>query len=191
MFASKRAEYLIEHEGARIPYSVVRSERRTLAVTIARDGTVVVRAPRRVAMTEIGRIVQAKAGWVARKRAELAKWAAEVPAKPLGPAEIAETREVFAERLEACWSEFARPGETMPELRVRIMRSRWGSLAPSGRVCLNAHLLRASPECLDYVIFHELCHLRVRGHGSAFYAELGRHVPDWRQRKAELRELRV
>ncbi|MDZ4177821.1 MAG: M48 family metallopeptidase, partial [Coriobacteriia bacterium] len=110
-----------------------------------------------------------------------------VPVEPLAPERIAEARRLFGERLEACWATFARPGEVMPELRVRTMRSRWGSLAASGRISLNAHLVRAPAGCLDYVIFHELCHLRVREHGPAFYAELARHVPEWKLRKRELR----
>jgi predicted metal-dependent hydrolase len=69
----------------------------------------------------------------------------------------------------------------MPPLRVRAMRTRWGSLAPSGTVTLNAELVRATSEQLDYVIFHELCHLRVRGHGRDFYGELARYVPEWRR----------
>ncbi len=81
---------------------------------------------------------------------------------------------------------FAGPGERKPQLRVRAMRSRWGSLTPSGYVTLNAALVRATLEQLDYVIFHELAHLRVRGHNAAFYAEVARYVPEWRARRAEL-----
>ena len=66
------------------------------------------------------------------------------------------------------------------------MRSRWGSLTASGSVTINAFLVRTPVECLDYVIFHELSHLRIRGHNAAFYAEVARYVPAWRARRAEL-----
>lgn len=169
-----------------VPVSIVRSDRRTLALTVSADGAVRARAPRRLARREIERFVHERAGWIERTHTRaLAR--AEASAGPLTAAEIAEADTLFRERLDACWPLFARDGERTPQLRVRTMRSRWGSLAPSGTVTLNAHLVRLPVACLDYVIFHELCHLRVRGHNAAFYAEVERYVPEWRARRAELR----
>jgi predicted metal-dependent hydrolase len=90
-------------------------------------------------------------------------------------------------RVAACWTAFARRGETMPDVRVRIMRSRWGSLTAGGKMSLSAYLMRAPAECIDYVIFHELCHLRVRNHSAAFYHEVERYVPKWRRLRVRLR----
>lgn len=60
------------------------------------------------------------------------------------------------------------PGRPIPSLRIRRMRSRWGSLSPGGALTLNEDLVRAPRECIDYVIYHEFCHLEHAGHGSAF-----------------------
>jgi len=172
----------------RITFELVRSDRRSVAVCVLPDGAVRVRAPRRTRADVIARIVAERAGWIARKRAEGAALA-ERRLPPLAAADIAEAKRVFAGRLDACWDVFGRPGESMPELRVRAMRSRWGSLSPHGRMTLNAQLVRAPQACLDAVVFHELCHLRVRGHGPDFYRELARYVPEWKARRAELRGL--
>jgi len=94
-------------------------------------------------------------------------------------------------RVAACWAVFARPGEAVPDVRVRLMRSRWGSLTATNRMSLSAYLMRAPAECVDYVIFHELCHLRVRNHSAAFYREVERYVPDWRRLRVRLREASV
>lgn len=107
----------------------------------------------------------------------------------LGAWLLAEARRELPDRLAACWERFGRPDETMPTLRVRLMRSRWGSLAARSRMTLNAHLLRASDEAMDAVVYHELCHMRVDGHGADFYAELAAYVPEWRRYRAELRGL--
>jgi hypothetical protein len=181
----------VTHEGSRIPYVVVRSDRRTLAVTIARDGTVRVRAPRRISGAEVARLVAVKASWIARKRDELASHGPGLADTPLDAVQRAEAHRVLAERLASCWSRFARPGERMPELRVRPMRSRWGSMSASGGMSLNAYLLFASRECIDYVVFHELCHLRVRNHGQEFYREVATYVPEWRERRRALRALTI
>ncbi len=74
--------------------------------------------------------------------------------------------------------------QTMPpHLRIRAMRSRWGSLCRERGMTLNTVLIQAPPECLDYVIFHELCHLSYRGHGPRFYRLLSAVLPDWEARK--------
>lgn len=169
----------------RIPVTVLRSDRRTLALTVSAAGEVRARAPRRLPARDIERFVRERAGWIERKHAEAAERAAR-SAGPLTAEELAKARALFAERLDACWAMFAGPGERKPQLRVRAMRSRWGSLTRSGYVTLNAALVRATLEQLDYVIFHELAHLRVRGHNAAFYAEVARYVPEWRARRAEL-----
>lgn len=68
-------------------------------------------------------------------------------------------------------------------LRLRRMRSRWGSCSRDGRVCLNSALLHADPDCIDYVICHELAHLREFNHGPRFHAWMDRLCPDWPDRK--------
>lgn len=178
----------VVHDGQQLLCEVVRTGRRTLALTVSSDGAVRARAPRHMPLSDIERFAQSKAEWIARKRTEVVArgWSAR---EPLDPAEIGRARELFSERYDACWAVFATPGETRPPLRLREMRSRWGSLAPSGRITLNTYLVRAPVDCLDHVIFHELCHLRERGHGPRFYAQLERYVPEWRERRRELREL--
>jgi predicted metal-dependent hydrolase len=54
---------------------------------------------------------------------------------------------------------------------------------------LNLDLIQAPTTCIDYVITHELCHLKVRDHSRAFYALLTRVMPDWESRKARLERL--
>ena len=73
-----------------------------------------------------------------------------------------------------------------PHLIVRTMRSRWGSLSAGGRMTLNTHLVRAPRPCIEYVVTHELCHLKHRDHGARFFRLLGQLMPDWERRKQRL-----
>lgn len=69
----------------------------------------------------------------------------------------------------------------------RWMTSRWGSCNPQRRrICLNLELMRRRPECLEYVVVHELVHLRERGHGPRFVALMDQYLPDWRRWRSEL-----
>jgi len=95
-------------------------------------------------------------------------------------------RERFQEVLHRCLPGFERFGVTAPKLMIRRMKTRWGSLSPNGTLTLNVELIRAPKECLEYVITHELCHLKHQQHDAAFYRLLEQHMPDWERRKHKL-----
>lgn len=91
--------------------------------------------------------------------------------------------EIFRRAEDSLRGEFGEP----VELGVRYMRSRWGSCTAAKReIRLNAALVTAPPECVEYVCLHELAHLKARGHGKDFYRVLGRICPDHRELKKRL-----
>lgn len=92
----------------------------------------------------------------------------------------------FQNSFERCWPKFERMGLSKPKLSIRHMKTRWGSLSSSGRLTLNIDLIRAPNECLDYVVIHELCHLKHHNHSPAFYELLEATMPDWKKRKHKL-----
>lgn len=70
---------------------------------------------------------------------------------------------------------------------VKQMKTRWGSCNPkAGRIWINLNLATKSPRCLEYVVLHELLHLREKYHNKRFYAYLGQYMPDWKEIRAEL-----
>ena len=75
-----------------------------------------------------------------------------------------------------------------PQLAVRVMRSRWGSCSPSGRITLNVKLIQMPTAHIDYVIYHELCHLAEPSHNARYYELLDRVLSDWRERRQRLNE---
>lgn len=97
-------------------------------------------------------------------------------------------RLVLQERLEAMASSL-RWTRTAPVMRLQIMKVQWGSCSPAGRLTLNPHLVKAPRECIDYVLLHELCHLKEHNHSQKFYRLLERHLPRWRRKKERLDEL--
>lgn len=81
-------------------------------------------------------------------------------------------------------------GRVLPPPRVVRLRSRWGSCAADGRITLNLCLVLLAQPLIDYVLWHELCHLREMNHGPRFYALLAAALPDYRERQTALREER-
>lgn len=72
-------------------------------------------------------------------------------------------------------------------LSIRDTRSRWGSCGPDGRIMLSLRLVLAPPAVFRYVVVHELCHLRWRGHGPRFWALVARQMPDFERQRDWLR----
>ncbi|MDD3966313.1 MAG: SprT family zinc-dependent metalloprotease [Candidatus Neomarinimicrobiota bacterium] len=76
----------------------------------------------------------------------------------------------------------------LPETSLRFykMKRRWGSCSAKGMITLNTELIKHDPACIDYVILHELCHLKVPAHNKAFYDLLESVLPDWKTRRGKL-----
>ncbi len=100
-----------------------------------------------------------------------------------------EARRIFPVRLAFCHEAMNTLHLPFPELKIRKMRTRWGSCTKSGVVTLNLELVRMPPECIDYVITHELCHMVEFNHSARFYEVQSRFMPDWKARKQQLEEL--
>jgi hypothetical protein len=132
-------------------------------------------------------------------------WQAELPAAPrrvgdrlmVGAAWEAVERQVLAWYRGEAHTLFparlahhaARMGVAAPPWRLSNARTRWGSLSPKGVVGLNWRLMKTPGEILDYVICHELAHLRQRNHSPAFWREVGKLYPDYLEAREHLRRL--
>ncbi|MGQ0799188.1 MAG: M48 family metallopeptidase [Pseudomarimonas sp.] len=81
------------------------------------------------------------------------------------------------------------PGLPRPprELRIRPLRSLWGSLSPDNGLSLDLSLVLGPPAAFEYVLVHELCHLLQRNHSPAFWREVTQRLPQWRTQRAYLR----
>ncbi len=76
--------------------------------------------------------------------------------------------------------------DALPEIQLRQMSKRWGSCSKNKRISINPHLVKAPTRLIDYVLIHELCHLKELHHGKAFYQLLTSVLPDWQRRRREL-----
>lgn len=162
---------------------------KNLNLRISRDGSRVdVSAPSWVSEDEVCDFVRRKAVWIESHLAQ----AADTPmarASRATPEEVAQWREAVSAcvpALIAAWEPIM--GVRAGKVAYRNMTSRWGSCQPStGRICINVRLALYPPECLEYVVVHELCHLLERGHGPRFHQLMDAFMPDWKQRRAKLR----
>ena len=92
------------------------------------------------------------------------------------PAELRAWLAAWAQRLDV------QPGR----VQFREMYRKWGSCSSKGNITLNTALCDLSPDLAEYVVLHELVHLRVFNHGKDFKALMSTHMPDWRERERRL-----
>jgi hypothetical protein len=134
-------------------------------------------APAWMADDEIARIVDVHREWVASERAK------QRPRLRLDPRHISETegrravRELIAMLIE---EEAQELGVAPKRIQIRDQRSRWGSCSTTGTLSFNWRLVLAPFEVLDYVVVHELCHLREANHSRRFWKLVESRRPDFR-----------
>lgn len=152
------------------------------------DGRIEVSAPFSVSDGFIASFVRSKRDWIGRQRARIVESPRELAAQA-SPEEVAQWKAVvqaFVPPLIAKWEPVM--GVRAGRIVYRNMTSRWGSCQPAtGRICINVRLALYPPDCLEYVVVHELCHLLEHGHGPRFKELMDVFLPDWRVARAKLR----
>ena len=73
-------------------------------------------------------------------------------------------------------------------ITIRSMKRRWGSCSSKGRITLNSEMIKIDDIFTEYVILHELCHLKHHNHGAEYYKLLSEIFPDWKNVRKELRK---
>lgn len=222
--------------GEVLGFRFIRSARKTLALYVHRDGSVLVRAPLRASLSYVFIFMRERWSWIETQRSRFLEEPAATPfeykdgevflhmgehlllrvevagrnlarltgnelrvsitparlADPEGLADIIglwqrrEAKRIFPLRLAACYERMPDLQRPFPVLKIRKMRSRWGSCARDGLVTLNLELIKMPLACIDYVVTHELCHLVEFNHSARFYDLQSRYIPDWKERRQRL-----
>ena len=164
-----------------MPYEIVRSRRRTVALEVTREGRVLVRAPLRMPQGEIERFVASRAAWLEKAQAKVAARQAAHP--PLSEREIAALRQRAKEVLPGRVAHYAAiMGVTPTSVKITSARTRFGSCSGKNGICFSLYLMQYPEAAIDYVVVHELAHIRHHDHSPAFYAEVAKVLPDHKER---------
>ena len=169
---------------------VIFSDRKSVCVEIRRDGTPVIRAPKRMPTRQIEDFIRAHRSWIDTHISSVLEKKSKTDLIPaLSEAEKA-SLSVSAERvIPDRFTFFAeRVGVTYGKLTLRFMKSKWGSCSANGDIRINTLLMLAPPFVLDAIVIHELCHRKQMNHSAAFYREVYRVCPDYDKAKAWLKE---
>ena len=209
-------------------YTLIRAKRKTMVIQVKPDGTVVVRAPMKLAKREIDRFVQQKEEWITAHREELLRqkqnkeqfflsdgnlpllgellpieytqekkafyhegtfFLREGSEQELGAQAVEIYRTIAREELIKRVAFYAPKLGVQPAgIRINGAKGRWGSCSGKNRLNFSWRLMLVPEHCVNYVVVHELCHILHHDHSRAFWQEVERFFPDWRECREQLAE---
>ena len=172
--------------------TVIRSNRKTVAIQVNSDLSVTVRAPRSASEKDIEEILKKKEAWINRHIEKIKKTKERFEAEPtekLTREKVIALAEEALKVIPARVEYFARViGVTYGKITIRNQKTRWGSCSSKGNLNFNCLLMLAPPEVLDYVVVHELCHRKQMNHSKAFWSEVEKVLPDYKEARKWLKE---
>jgi predicted metal-dependent hydrolase len=232
-------KYFIEINNGKINYSIVKTKRKTIGITVDRNGKVKVSAPLYVSEKEIREVVQEKTDWIAKKVNEVRKrnlntvhkefvsgeeflylgekYTLKIAELDLAKPEVliqADTivvyifkgltgesrkqvvketlikwyRQCFTEVVEERIEKYSLYLSVSPrKVVVKDQKTRWGSCSEKRNINLNWRLVMAPIEIIDYVVVHELCHLRIMNHSKDFWNLIESTLPNYRESRGWLK----
>lgn len=166
---------------------VVRSKRKSVSIEVTRELCLLVRAPVQCTDSEVESILAGHSEWIARS---LQKMQRKLEAHPIPTEKQKEelTRkalEILPDKVKH-WSEIT--GLTPTKITVTGAQKQFGSCSSKRALCFSYRLMQYPDEAIDYVVLHELAHIKHPNHSKNFYAFIERYMPDYKRREALLRE---
>ncbi len=170
-----------------IKYILIRSTRRTLGLEITRDLEILVRAPLRCSQREIDRFVEQHRDWIVKKLAVQQHRREAQKAYEVTPEQEQALRRQAAEVIPKRVAYYAPlMGVTPTGVKITSARTRFGSCNGKNSLCFSWRLMQYPPEAVDYVVVHELAHIRHHDHSRAFWSFVESVMPDYRHRQSLL-----
>ena len=168
-------------------YELRRSRRRTLSLEITRDATLLVRAPMRMAKRDIEHFIDSKQDWIEihMRRQEARKQAHPEPDEARWAELLRQAKAYIPGRVEYY---ALLMGVKPTAVRFSRARTRFGSCSAKNSITFSIRLMDYPLTAVDYVIVHELAHIRYKNHGSEFYRFIASVMPDYKQRERPLRQ---
>ncbi|MBR1586535.1 MAG: M48 family metallopeptidase [Clostridia bacterium] len=162
---------------------VLRSDRKTLAIQVTGGSQVVVRAPKRLSDRAIDAFLQEHADWIALHLQKAAQREAEKQAViPFTTDELRAFARQAAEELPPLCARYAEQmGVQYRRIAIRSQRTRWGSCSRQGNLNFNCLLALCPADVKEYVVVHELCHLKEMNHSPRFWREVRAVLPQYEQ----------
>ena len=166
-----------------IPYTLIRSSRKTVSIQITPAGEVLLRCPNRMSRKEAEAFLLSKRSWIEKHLAHRPAVA------PLTPDELDWLTDAAKDDIPPRVRRLAAVlGISYGRVTIRSQHTRWGSCSAKGNLNFNCLLMLCPEEVRDYVVIHELCHRKEMNHSAPFWALVEAACPDYRTARQWLKE---
>ena len=167
-------------------YKLIRSKRKTLSLEINENCEVIVRAPLRMSEDFIEKFVIEKRDWIEKSLKKMQKRAENRPKYTENDIKMLKKRAkiIRFERLPY-WSQVT--GFKPAGVKITSAKKRFGSCSPQNSLCFSLYLFDYPLEAIDYVIVHELCHIKEHNHSPRFWSLVEKTLPDYKERQKLLK----
>ena len=164
-----------------IAYELIRSDRRTMSVEVDSSGAVLVRAPRLMPKWRIEAFVRERRDWIERAKSRQVKRQAKLPdiREEDKPLYVKQAKAILPAKID-CYAQ--RMGVRPTGLTITSAKTRFGSCSGKDRLSFSWRLMAYPEAAIDYVVVHELAHIRYKDHSRAFYGFVESVLPDYRDR---------
>ena len=171
-------------------YTIIKSFRKSYSITVERDGTVTIRAPFFMSERRIREIIEERKEWIEKAQNKLASRAERLNSlTPITKDEIDSLKAAAKPIIEEKVRHFAdKIGVEYGKITIRNQRTRYGSCNAKGNLNFNCLIMLMPNEIIDYVIVHELCHIKEMNHSRRFWNEVESILPDYKERRKWLKQ---
>ena len=171
-------------------YTIIKSFRKSCSITVERDGTVTIRAPFFMSEKKINKIIEERKEWIEKAQKRIANrterlnsltpiTSDEIDSLKAGAKPIIEEKvRLFADKI----------GVKYGKITIRNQKTRYGSCTAKGNLNFNCLIMLMPEEIIDYVIVHELCHIKEMNHSRRFWKEVEDILPDYKERRKWLKQ---
>lgn len=164
-----------------VSYRLIRADRKTVSMKIADDCVPVVRAPFFMPESKINAFVEKNSAWIAKQlekktlqnRDDVAMAARETALRRKAAEVIPVKLKYFSQLMNLCPT----------AVKITSAKSRFGSCSGKNSICFSWRLMAYPDEVIDYVVVHELAHIKYKDHSKRFYALIERYIPDYKTLK--------
>ena len=175
-------EQKIIYNGEEIKYDLIRSKIKNLYIYI-REGKVIVKAPIKMKDKHIYEFINKKAKWIynnVKKEKEKIKLEEKIEQEDIKKLQliVKNNIEKYSELLKL------KPNK----VRIKNLKYAWGSCSSNKNISINIKLANKDEKIIEYVILHEMCHLKYMNHSKNFWSLVEKYIPDYKERKKELKQ---
>lgn len=171
-------------------YELIKSKRKTIGISISKELKVIVRVPMKISKKEIDIIVDKNRSWIDKHMSIMQERQERKSQNELSKKEI----EMLKHRAKEILPQRAQHYQKIMNVRhtgikITSAMTRWGSCSGRNSLCFSYRLMLLPLDIIDYIVVHELSHIRVKNHSKDFYNEVSKYMPDYKARELRLKSL--